>query len=63
MKEQIDTLPDLINEDQKLYGLCFNESPNLYNQMINLTNARGIGYSSSRTSISNTEILFNSTNR
>ena len=59
MKEQIDSLPDLINEDQKLYGLCFNDSPNLYNQMINLTDNRGPRYSSSRTSISNTEILFN----
>ena len=61
MKEQIDSLPDLINEDQKLYGLCFNDSPNLYNQMINLTDNRGPRYSSSRTSISNTEILFNPT--
>ena len=59
MKEQLDSLPDLINEDQKLYGLCFNDSPNLYNQMINLTDNRGPRYSSSRTSISNTEILFN----
>ena len=59
MKEQIDSLPDLINEDQKLYGLCFNDSPHLYNQMIGLADTRGPRYSSSRTSISNTEILFN----
>ena len=60
MKEQIDTLPDLINEDQKLFGLCFNDSPNLYNEMIGLTDNRFARLSSSRTSISNTEILFNS---
>ena len=38
MKSQNDILPDLINDDQKLYGLCFNDSQNLYNQMINLNN-------------------------
>ena len=59
MKEQIDSLPDFINDDQKLYGLCFNDSPNLYNEMIGLTGNRPPKYSSSRTSISNTEILFN----
>ena len=59
MKEQLDSLPDLINEDQKLYGLCFNDSPNLYNEMIGLTDIRVPRYTSSRTSISNTEILFN----
>ena len=62
MSTQIDSLPDLINEDQKLYGLCFNDSPNLYNEMIGLKDPRAIRYSSSRTSISNTEILFNPNN-
>ena len=59
MKDQIEPLPDLINKDQKLYGLCFNDSPNLYNEMIGLTNNKAPRYVSSRTSISNTEILFN----
>jgi hypothetical protein len=63
MKDQIDSLPDLINADQKLYGLCLIDSPNLYNEMIGLKDARAANYTSSRTSISNTEILFNSTNR
>ena len=60
MKEEIDTLPDLINEDQKLYGLCFNDSPHLYEEMIGLKQSRFARFSSSRTSMSNTEILFNS---
>ena len=60
MKEEIDTLPDLINEDQKLYGLCFNDSPNLYEEMMGLKQSRFARFSSSRTSMSNTEILFNS---
>jgi hypothetical protein len=51
MKEQLDSLPDLINEDQKLYGLCFNDSPNLYNEMIGLTDIRVPRYTSSRTSM------------
>lgn len=63
MKDQIDSLPDLINADQKLYGLCLIDSPNLYKEMIGLNDARAANYTSSRTSISNTEILFNSTNR
>ena len=58
MKSQNDILPDLINDDQKLYGLCFNDSPNLYNQMINLNNPHTEQHLSSRTSLSNTEILF-----
>ena len=58
MKSQIDSLPDLINEDQKLYGLCFNDTPDLYNEMVNLSYPQTKRYSSSRTSISNTEILF-----
>ena len=60
MKEEIDSLPDLINEDQKLYGLCFNDSPNLYEEMIGLKESRFARFSASRTSMSNTEILFNS---
>ena len=62
MKEQIDSFPEFINEEQKLYGICFNDSPNLYKEMIGLTDARFARNFSSRTSISNTEILFNSTN-
>ena len=31
MKSENDSLPDLINEDQNLYGLCFNDSLDLYN--------------------------------
>ena len=60
MKSQLDTLPDLINEDQRLYGLCFNDSPNLYNEMVNLNypKRKSRRYSSARTSISNTAILF-----
>ena len=58
MKSQNELLPDLINEDQKLYGLCFNDSQNLYNEMINLNNPLARRYSTSRTSITNTEILF-----
>ena len=60
MKSQLDTLPDLINEDQRLYGLCFNDSPNLYNEMANLNypKRKSRRYSSARTSISNTAILF-----
>ena len=59
MSSHLDSFPDLINEEQKLYGLCFNDSPNLYNEMIGLKDFKGNRYSSSRTSISNTEILFN----
>ena len=59
MKEEKETFPDVINEEQKLYGICFNDSPNLYNEMIGLTNNKVTRYVSSRTSITNTEILFN----
>jgi hypothetical protein len=58
MKSQIDSFTYLINEDQKLYGLCFNDTPDLYNEMVNLSYPQTKRYSSSRTSISNTEILF-----
>ena len=58
-EEEIGSFPDVINEDQKLYGICFNDSPNLYNEMINLTDKKVPRYAASRTSISNTEILFN----
>ena len=62
MKSQIYTSPtatNLINDDQQnFYGVCFNDSPNLYDEMINLSNPIKRRKSSSRTSISNTEILF-----
>ena len=58
MKSQIDSLPDLINEDQNLYGLCFNDNPDLYKEMINLTYPQIKPYSSKNKIISNTEILF-----
>ena len=60
MKDQIDSLPDLINEDQKLYGINFDDSPNLLNEIIGKTNSRMEPFIS-RTTISNTEILFNPT--
>ena len=59
MKEEKETFPDVINEERKLYGICFNDSPNLYDEMIGLTNSKVPRYVSSRTSITNTEILFN----
>ena len=55
MKSENDSLPDLINEDQNLYGLCFNDSLDLYNEIINLNYPQTKKQSSSRT---NTEILF-----
>ena len=58
MKDQKDSLPDFINEEQKLFGLSFNDSPNLLNEIIGKTNSRMQAFTS-RTSISNTEILFN----
>ena len=58
MKDQKDSLPDLINEEQKLFGFNFNDSPNLLNEIIGKTNSRMQAFTS-RTSISNTEILFN----
>ena len=36
MKDSNDSLPDLVNEDQRLYGLCFNDAQNLYNEMIKI---------------------------
>ena len=57
MKEQIESLPQLINEEQKLYGLHFKDFPNLYKDMFK--DGRPSRFTS-RTSISNTEILFNS---
>ena len=59
MKNQIEPLPDFINDDQKLYGLCFNDSQNLYSEIINFGYQQPKGISSSRTSLSNTDILFN----
>ena len=61
MKNQIEPLPDFINDDQKLYGLCFNDSQNLYPEIINFGYQQSKGISSSRTSLSNTDILFNRT--
>ena len=58
MKDSNDSLPDLVNEDQRLYGLCFNDAQNLYNEMIKINYPQAKQSSSSRTSISNTEILF-----
>jgi len=59
MKSQIDSLPDLINEDQKLYGLCFNDTPDLYKELVNLSYPQAMHYTStSTTRISNSEILF-----
>ena len=57
MKGQIDSLPDLINDEQKLCGLSFNDCPNLFNEIIGKTNSRMEPFTT-RTSISNTEILF-----
>ena len=62
MKDSNDSLPDLINEDQRLYGLCFNDAQNLYNEMIKINYPQAKQSSSSRTSISNTEILFGKRN-
>ena len=58
MKSQIDSLPDLINEDQNLYGLCFNDNPDLYKELVNLNYPQANHYSSSNKIISNSEILF-----
>ena len=58
MKSQIDSLPDLINEDQNLYGLCFNNNPDLYKELVNLNYPQANHYSSSNKIISNSEILF-----
>ena len=62
MKDSNDSLPDLVNEDQRLYGLCFNDAQNLYNEMIKINYPQAKQSSSSRTSISNTEILFGKRN-
>ena len=59
MKSQLELLPDFVNQDQKLYGLCFNDSPSLYSEIIDLSYPQAKGITSSRTSISNSEILFN----
>ena len=63
MKDTADILPDLINDDQKLYGICLNDNPQLYEEMINLTEAKNYNFTQTQTSMSNTELLFNSTNR
>jgi len=54
------TVTNFINDDQKFYGVCFNDSPNLYDEIVNLSNPVKRRNSSSRTTISNTEILFRS---
>ena len=58
MKSQIDSLPDLINEEQNLYGLCFNDNPDLYKEMVNLSYPQVKPYSSNNKILSNSEILF-----
>ena len=58
MKSENDSLPDFINEDQNLYGLCFNDSLDLYNEITNLNYPQAKKKSSSKTTVTNTEILF-----
>ena len=60
--EDIDLFPDIKegNEDQRLYGICFNNSPNLYKEMIGLSEQREYLYpSSSRSSTISREISLN----
>ena len=58
MKSQIDSFTYLINEDQKLYGLCFNDIADLYNLFVNLSYPKTKTLFIFSTLISNTETLF-----
>ena len=52
-KEENDFIPEIIekgNEDQRLYGICFNNSPNLYNEMIGLSEPQDSLYPPSQSS-------------
>ena len=61
MKEKFksDSLPNLMNKNTQLYGINLKEYTNYYNEMIN--EIRPLNFTS-RTTMSNTEILFNTDN-
>ena len=57
MKSQLDNLPDAFDEDHKFYGICFNDSPQLYEDLIQITNNNKPKSSNTN---SNSDVLFNS---